>query len=179
MDLVNSRQVDIGYLALDPERAKEVDFSAPYALMANTYVVRRDAPFQSVAEVDRAGVKVGAVKGQSQQLFLSSHLKNAQVRVFPVMPSLEELERLIAGGEIDAFGANRQRMVDAAARFPSLRALPDNFSSVGQAIVLPKGERAKMDEINRFIYSVIESGLVKSSLERANNAGVLAAPGRK
>lgn len=62
---LNSGQADIGFLAYDPQRGREVDFSDSYALMHNALVVRADAPIQATAQVDRAGVQVAAVKGQT------------------------------------------------------------------------------------------------------------------
>jgi len=176
MDNLKSHKADIGFLAYDAERAAEVDFSRPYALMHSSYLVRADSNIRASADADRSGVKVGAVKGQSQQIFVSSNLKNATVRVFDTTPPQEELEKLLLSGEIDAFGANRQRMVDAAARAPKLRVLPDDFLVAGQAIVVVKGNPARIDELNRFLNDVRSSGFVKASLERAKLAGVDTAP---
>jgi polar amino acid transport system substrate-binding protein len=176
IDNLKTKKADIGFLAYDPERAAEVDFSRPYALMHNSYLVRADSHFQKSADVDRAGARVGAVKGQSQQLFLSSNLKQGSVRIFPTQPPQAELEKLLVYGEIDAFGANRQRMVEAASLSPKLRALGDDFLVVGQAIVVTKENHALLETLNRFLDDARSSGLVKSSLERAQIAGVDVAP---
>jgi len=170
------KKADIGFLAYDPERAAEVDFSRPYALMHNSYLVRADSDFQKSVDVDRAGTKVGAVKGQSQQLFLRSNLKQGSVRIFPTQPPQAELEKLLLNREIDAFGANRQRMLEAASVSPKLRALVDDFLVVGQAIVVTKENHALLETLNRFLDDARSSGLVKNSLERAQIAGVDVAP---
>jgi polar amino acid transport system substrate-binding protein len=176
MDNVKSHKADIGFLAYDAERAAEVDYSPSYALMLSSYLVRADSGIKRSADVDRSGVRVGAVRGQSQQLYVSSNLKNAKVRVFERTPSLEEVQKLLLGDEVDAFAANRQRMLDAAARTPKLRVLPDDFLVVGQAIVVEKGNAARLAELNRFLYDMRKSGFVKASLDRAKLAGVDAAP---
>ena len=130
--------------------------------------------------VDRAGVKVAAVKGQTQELFVSGHLKNAQVRVFPTMPPQAELENLLTSGEVDAFAINRQRSLDAQAASNSrLRALPDSFMEVDQAFVVEKGARAKLEAIEKFIDEVRASGFIKSSIERAKLTGVDVPSGKK
>jgi polar amino acid transport system substrate-binding protein len=176
MENLKAHKADIGFLAYDAERAAEVDFSRSYALMHSSYLVRADSKIQTSADADRAGVRVGAVKGQSQQIYISSNLKNAKVTVFDATPPLAELAKLILTGEIDAFGANRQRMVEAAAREPKLRVLPDDFLVAGQAIVAQKGDPARISELNRFLDEVRASGFVKASLERAKLAGVDTAP---
>jgi ABC-type amino acid transport substrate-binding protein len=86
MDNLKAHKADIGFLAYDPARAAEVDFSRPYALMHNSYIVRTDSDFKTSVDVDRTGARVGAVKGQSQQLYLSENLKNGKVRIFETMP---------------------------------------------------------------------------------------------
>jgi len=63
IDLLNAHDADIGFLAYDAPRAAEVDFSRPYALMQNSYIVRADSPLQRSADVDKAGLRVGAAKG--------------------------------------------------------------------------------------------------------------------
>jgi len=176
MDNLEGHKADIGFLAYDPARAAEVDFSRPYALMHNSYIVRTNSDFKTSVDVDRTGARVGAVKGQSQQLYLSENLKNGKVRIFETMPSETELETLLLTGELDAFGANRQRMVDAAAHAPKLRVLSDDFLVVGQAIVVLKGSPALLQALNQFLDLARSSGLVKASLERAQLAGVDVAP---
>ena len=176
IDLLKAHTADIGFLAYDAPRAAEVDFSRPYALMQNSYLVRADSPIQKAADADRAGLRIGAGQGQSQAVYLKDHLKNAQVLILPSMPSPEELQKMLVAGELDAFGANRQRLVEAASSHPNLRVLPDNFSAAEQSIVVTKGDRSRLDVLNRFIADTCASGLVKASIDRAKLIGVDAAP---
>jgi polar amino acid transport system substrate-binding protein len=136
-------------------------------------VVRANSQIQKSSDVDRAGIKVAAVKGQTQELFVSSHLKNAQVRIFQTMPPQTELEALLTGGDVDAFAVNRQRSLDAQAASGSrLRALPDSFLEVLQSFVVEKGARAKLEVIEKFVDEVRGSGFIKQSIERAKLEGV-------
>lgn len=166
---------DIGFLAFDASRAREVDFGAPFIVMFNSYVVRADSPLQRSDEVDRAGMKVAAVKGQTQELYVSSHLKQASINVFPTMPPQAELERLLTSGEVDAFAVNRQRALDAQSASTRVRALPDSFLEVNQAFVVPKGDHAKLLIIDRFVTQMRTSGFIKSSIDRAKLTGVAVA----
>jgi len=173
---VTAKQADIGFLAYEAERASQVEFSEPYLLMGNGYLVRADSNIQRSADVDRAGVTVGSVKGQSQEIYVSANLKNAKVRLFPVTPPHEELVRLLVSGEIDAFASNRQRAGDTAATSPRVRILGDNFLRIGQAIVLPKGDAVRLKEINTFVLDVRRSGFVQDSITRAKLTGMEVAP---
>ena len=173
IEALKNHTADIGFLAYDETRAREVDFGAAFIVMFNSYLVRANSPIQKSGDVDRAGVKVAAVKGQTQELFVSSHVKNAQVRVFPTMPPQAELETILTSGEVDAFAINRQRSLDAqTASNARLRALPDSFMEVDQAFVVEKGARAKLEAIEKFIDEVRASGFIKSSIERAKLTGV-------
>ncbi len=176
IDGLNNHTADVGFLAFDAERGAEVDFSDPYILMHNAYLVAAKSPFRASADVDRAGVKVGATKGQSQQYFLSTNLKQAQVVVMPTTPPEAELNRMLLAGELDAVGENRDRAEAAAEKNPAVRALPDNFLSVGQSIIVEKGDRAKLEAANRFIKDALRSGYVKQALDRANLRGTDVAP---
>src|SRR5579862_2012023 len=173
IDNIVTHKADIGFLAYEAARATQVDFSDPYALMGSAYAVRADAPFKTSADVDRAGVTIGATRGQSQQIWVSEHVKNARVDVQPQMPANDALAQLLASGKLDAYAANRQRMQEAAKAAPAVRVLADNFMSIGQAVVVGKGRRAQIDEVNRFIADVIRSGFVKASIERADVAAAL------
>lgn len=175
IDRVKSGRADIGFLAYEAARAAQVDFSVPYLLMQNAYLVRADSPIRTSADVDRPGVTVAAVLGQSQQIWVSANLARARVRVLPQMPPDAKVVELLARGDIDAFAANRQRMEDAARGSPRVRVLPDDFLVVGQAIVVAKGS-AQLAEVNRFVADVVASGFVKASIERARLGGVQVPP---
>jgi len=178
IDRMKAHTADIGFLAYDGERAAEVDFSEPYALMLNTYIVRADSPLKKSADADRSGLRIGVAGGVSQAVVLKELLKKSELKVMPAPPP-EEISKMLVSGDIDAYGANRQRLVEVAAQDPKLRVLPDNFSVAEQSIVVNKGDSSGLEVINRFIEKARTSGLVKSSLERAKlTTGVEVASGR-
>ena len=172
---LQAHTADLGFMAYNASRAKDVDFSTPWLLMPNSYIVRADSPLQKVDDADRAGINITAVKNDTQDVYLSAHLKNNHVNTVPAMPSLEELSSLLLGGKIDAFAANRQRLMEAAARFHKLRVLSDNYFIAGQAIALTKEDPpdpSRLAELNRLVSEVLASGLVKNSIARAGLQGV-------
>jgi polar amino acid transport system substrate-binding protein len=177
---LKNRTADVGFLAYDETRAREVDYGAAFVVMRNSYLVPAASRIQNSADVDRAGITVAAVKGQTQELFVSSRLKNARVLVLPAMPAQAEVERLLTSGEVNAFAINRQRSLDAqAASGSKLRALPDSFLDVDQCFVVAKGDGHKFAAIEGFMVAARESGFVKASIDRAGLAGVDVSPGRK
>jgi polar amino acid transport system substrate-binding protein len=178
IDSLTSGRADIGFLAFEAARAEQVDFSEPYVLSTSAYLVRADSDIRSSADVDRTGVKIGAVKGQSQQIHISATIKRAHVEIFPTAPAADALATMVVNGTIDAFGANRQRVEDAARTSTRVRVLNDSFMVTVQAIVVNRGSSSRLEEVNRFLADVRASGFLKTSVAAANVSGVEIAPPR-
>jgi polar amino acid transport system substrate-binding protein len=176
LESVRSGKMDIGFLALEAERARLVDFSDPYSESGSTYAVRADSSFQKPADVDRAGVTIGAVAGQAPEVYIREHARNARIESLPSVPPNAALGKMLLDRKFDAFFANRTRMEEMARDVPGLRVLADDYMVTSQAIVVQKGNVARVAELNRFLADVRKSGFMKASLERANVAGVRVAP---
>src|SRR5213078_2202335 len=52
-------QVDIVFLAIEPVRAAEIEFTAPYVIIEGIYMVPKDSALRSPADVDKAGIRIG------------------------------------------------------------------------------------------------------------------------
>lgn len=172
VDGFKNHTLDIAFLAFDPTRATDVDFSQVYSLSWASYIVLANSPLRSVTDADRTGVRIGAASGDSPELFLSRNLKSAQIKRYP-NPSEDEILDLLRTNEIDVYGANRQRLIELAAKAPDTRVLPDNYFSVKQAIIVPKGNAAALDAINRFLDDARKSGMIQAALDRAGLTGAV------
>jgi len=170
---LDSGHADVGFLAYDVARARDVDFGAAFMVMFNSYLVRGDSALQRTSDIDHHGITVAAVRGQTQELFVSSHLKAATLRIFEAMPPQPDVERLLLSRDVDAFAINRQRAIEAeTASRRTLRALPDSFLAVDQSFVVRKGDRTKLPLITEFVEDAKRSGLIRSSIDRAGLIGV-------
>jgi polar amino acid transport system substrate-binding protein len=176
LESVRSGQADIGFLAIEAERASQVDFSDAYSNSGAAYAVRANSMFQKSGDVDRAGVTIGAIASQAPGVYVREHVKNARVELLPAVPPNAVMGKMLLDGKVDAFAANRTRMEELAREVPGLRVLADDYMVTSQAIVVPKGNASRLAEINRFLADVRASGFVKASLDRANVAGVKVAP---
>jgi polar amino acid transport system substrate-binding protein len=83
---------------------------------------------------------------------------------------------MLTSGEVDVYGGNRQRMSEVVARTPGLRLLPDSFYAVEQAIIVPKGNAARLAIVNSMIDEARTSGLTAAAIARAGLIGVEVAP---
>jgi len=174
IDAVQSGQADIGFVAYNPERAGPVEFSKPYMLVQQSFLVRADSSIRSVKDIDRSNHKLGAGKGDSIALYLARTLKLAQLVEVTETPA-EAVKTLIAG-KLDAFGANRQRLTDLMQGVSGVRLLPDDLYGVEQTIIVPKGNPDAVRSVNQFIDGVRESGFLGSAVERSGVIGIMSAP---
>lgn len=172
MESVATGKADIGFLAYEAARAEQVAFSDSYLLSGSAYAVRADSTIKSSADVDRPGVTVGAVAGQSQEVWVREHIKTARIDALAAVPPNAALAALLIEGKVQAFAANRTRMEELARDFPAIRVLSDSFLNVGQAIVVAKGNGTRLVEVNRFLAEMRASGFVKASIDRAKLSGV-------
>ncbi len=174
MDALQAGEADIAFLAYEPERAREVDFSQTYVLAHNTYMVLAASPLTASAEVDRAGIRIGVGERDAADLYLSRTAKATLRR--NAAGTIAQGIAWLKAGEIEAYAANRQRLVAAAAQDPALRVLGDNFYSVQQAIAVARGNAARVAILDRTIDELRAGGVLKASLARAGLAGVDVAP---
>ena len=177
LDAVRDGKADIGFVAYNPERAGPVEFSQPYLLVQQTFLVASKSTIRSVADLDRAGRKLGATQGDSIALYLRRNLKQAELVEQPALSPAQVL-RLLADGAVDAFGANRQRLTDFLKSGDGVRLLPDDLYGVEQTIVVPAGRRDALDALNLFINDVRRSGFIDTSIRRSGVIGIATAPPR-
>jgi polar amino acid transport system substrate-binding protein len=164
---------DIAFLAVDPERAADLSFTAPYIEIEGTYLVPAGSPIHSIAEVDREGVRVGVSANSAYDLFLSRSLQHAQ-RVPAGDPSAAF--GLIVAGKVDVVAGVRQHLLANAEKLPGSRVLDGRFMAIQQALGIPKARQAGAAYLREFIEDVKASGFVAEAIAKAGIRGVSVAP---
>jgi polar amino acid transport system substrate-binding protein len=177
IDAVRNGEAEIGFVAYNPERAGPVEFSKPYLLNNQTFIVKHDSPIKSISDIDREGRKLGATRADSIALYLRRTLKQGTLIELDDS-SQDTIQRLLRDGAIDAFGANRQRLTDWTKTGKDIRLLPDDLYGVEQAIIVPGGRRDALEAVNQFIDEVRRSGFLKASIDRSGVVGITVAPER-
>jgi polar amino acid transport system substrate-binding protein len=172
---VKNGEADIGFVAFDPVRSEQVDFSQNYALAQNTFLVTDTSPIRSVADVDRPGVRIGVGARDAGDYFLTRALKSATLVRNDGGVGDAALKALLAG-ELDAYAGNRMRLHEAAKKTPGLRLVLDNFYGVEQAVIVPKGNAARLAIIESVIRDTRASGLIADAIAKAGLVGVDVAP---
>lgn len=163
---------DVAFLAVDPGRASEIDFTAPYVEIEGTYLIPAGAPFRNVADVDREGVRVGVSAKSAYDLFLSRNLRYAQI---VRAQSPESAFDLIITNKVDLLAGVRQTLVAHSAKLPGSRVFEDRFMAIGQAMGIVKGRGEAVNYLREFIEDVKASGFVARAIEKAGVKGVAVA----
>ena len=175
IEAVNKGEADIGFVAFAPERVGTVEFSQVYMLVQQSFLVTDGSSLRAVAEVDHAGLKIAGTKNNSITLFMRRKFKNARLVEIDNNPG--EIKRQLMAKEIDAFGANHQRLTNLMKDTAGLRMLSDNLFGVPQTIIVPKGKPNVMAAVNRFIDDVRASGFLREVIDKSRVIGLDAAPG--
>ena len=160
-------------MTVDRHRATLVDFGPAYAVFEATYLVLAGSMIRRIADVDRAGVRVSAIRDGGMALRLSQTLKNA--RLIPA-PTLEEAYEMMLQGEVDAIASQHGRLKALASRHPGTRVLDGSFATGKQAIAVPKHRPAALRYVCRFMEAAKASGRVRRALDAAGVKDETVAP---
>jgi polar amino acid transport system substrate-binding protein len=162
--------LDIAFLAVEPVRAAEVDFTAPYVLIEGVYVVPQNSALKSIADVDRSGVRVGVTTGSAYDLFLTRTLKQAQLLRGTDGGSL------FLGEELEAAAGVKQIMSAFVRDNPGLRMLDGRFMEIQQAMGTQKERPAGLRYLRAFVEQMKASGFVRAALDRSGQGDAAVAP---
>lgn len=164
---------DVAFLAIDPGRAGEIDFTAPYIEIEGTYAVPLGSPVGAIAEVDRNEVRIAVSANSAYDLFLARSLQHAELVRAPDPNAAFEL---LVAGKVNVVAGVKQALITNAEKLPGSRVLDGRFMAIQQALGIPKGREAGAKYLREFIEEVKASGLVARTIEKAGVRGVSVAP---
>lgn len=172
-DAAGSGGWDVAFLGAEPQRAGEIAFTAAYLEIPSTYLVPAGSPLRSIAEVDRAGVKIAVAAKAAYDLWLSRNIKHATlVRAEGIDASYD----IFVSQRLDALSGLKPRLVSDAERLPGSRILEGQFTAVQQAIGTPRSRAAGAKYLRGFVEDAKASGLVAKAIKGNGVRGVSVAP---
>jgi polar amino acid transport system substrate-binding protein len=174
IEAVTKGDADIGFVAFAPERVGTVDFSQVYMLVQQSFIVQDASPIQSVADIDKPGVRVSGGAGDSITLYMKRNIR--QATLVETDNTLADTKAKFAAQAIDAFGANRQRLTTWLKDMPGYRVLPDSLFGVPQTIIVGKDKSEALATVNAFIDDTRTSGFLQEALTRSGIIGITLAP---
>jgi polar amino acid transport system substrate-binding protein len=161
---------DIAFLAIEPVRAAEIFFTAPYVIIEGVYLVPKDSPLKAVADVDKPGVRVGVNRNSAYDLFLTRTLKHAQ------LVRGEDGIALFTKEKLDAAAGVKQPIAAYAKAHPEVRVMDGRFMEIRQAMGTPRGRDAAAKYLRKFVEEMKASGFVADALQRSNQPDAVVAP---
>jgi polar amino acid transport system substrate-binding protein len=173
VDGLRAEAWDVAFLAIDPGRAGEIDFTAPYVEIEGTYLVPSGSPIREIADVDRDKVRIAVSANSAYDLFLARSLQHAELVRAPDPKAAFEL---LLAGKVNVVAGVKQSLLTNAEKLPGSRVLDGRFMAIQQALGIPKGRDAGAKYLREFIEDVKASGLVRRAMERAGVRGVSVAP---
>ena len=175
VEAVKARQVDLAFVAIDPVRAADTDYTAPYVIIEGAYLVRAASPLQRNEDVDRAGTRVVVGRGSAYDLYLTRELKAATLVRAPTSPAVTDM---FLAQQLEVAAGVRQQLEADARRVDGVRLLPGRFMVIEQAMGVPKGRLAAQAWLSGFIEEMKASGFVAASLHKHGIEGAGVAPAR-
>jgi polar amino acid transport system substrate-binding protein len=175
-DALKTDAWDVAFLAVDPVRASEITFTAPYVLIEGTYLVPDGSPLRAIEDVDRDGVRIGVARGSAYDLYLTRALKRAQLVRAGTGP---EATDVFVRDHLEALAGVKQAIVASAATRPGTRVLPGRFMIIEQAVGIPKAHDAGAAYVRAFVEEMKASGFVARALAASGQADASVAPASK
>lgn len=164
---------DVAFLAIDPKRAAEIDFTAPYVIIEGTYMVPAGSPLQTVDDVDRPGVRIAVGNGSAYELYLARTIRRAELVRAPTGP--EAIEMFLRDG-LEAAAGVKSPLVAFARGRTDVRVMAGRFMAIEQAMGTPKGRAAGLAYLRGMIEELKASGFVAGGLARSGQRDAIVAP---
>ena len=161
---------DLAVVAIDPARRSLVDF-APAHLAADgflTILVPPGSSARTMADFDKPGMRVAAVKNAAPLMILERTLKNAKV---VAADNENEAFGLMRDGKAEGYAQNRFILRTRAQTLPGSRLLDDAFSGLRLAFALPKNRPAAAQYVAAFVEDAKKSGEIQRAIDKAGLAG--------
>jgi polar amino acid transport system substrate-binding protein len=169
-EALKAGRVDVVFLAIEPVRAADIDFTAPYVIIEGVYMVPKDSALKHVSDFDRAGIRISVNKASAYDLFLTRTLKHATL-----VRSESGVDTFVKD-KLEAAAGVKQPLVAYAKAHPQVRVIGERFMEIQQAMGTAKGRTAGARYLSAFIEEMKANGFVADALKRANQPDAAVAP---
>ncbi|HSG76624.1 MAG TPA: ABC transporter substrate-binding protein [Burkholderiales bacterium] len=166
---------DVAFIGAEPQRAAEIDFTAPYVEIEATYLVPAGSPIRTLADVDRKGVRIAVAERSAYHLWLERNIKHATL---VTAAGIEASYQVFVKDKLEVLAGLKPRLMEDVAKLPGATILEGRFTAVQQAIGTPKGRPEGAAYLRKFAEDIKSSGLVAQLIGRHKIRGLsVAAPG--
>lgn len=153
---------DVTFVPVDDDRKKAIDFGAPYHLLQSTYLVAPGSTIRTLAEANRAGVRIAIVEGTATgraSVAASPYATTVKVK------SPDEAVAMMRAGQLDAIALSRESVGGLVDALPGSRVLEEAFLNSTTAVAVPQNRPAARAFVTEFVEEAKASGLVRRALD--------------
>ncbi len=166
---------DFLFLSLDARPADAGDFSPPVFQFDYTLLVPAGSAIRGLADADRLGVRIAAIRNHSSTTELIRLLKQAEI-VYADTP--DPTFDLLRTGQAAAMASARPMLLDYSDKLHGSRVLEARYGANINRMVVPKGKAGWLAYISEFVEEAKALGLVQKAIDRAEERGItVSAPG--
>jgi polar amino acid transport system substrate-binding protein len=164
--------LDVTFIGITADRAAAIDFGPVVFEIETTYLVPEASAITSIAEIDRAGVRIAVPAKSAQEAHLIETLTAATL--FPVPAEEPRLAiDMLKAGAADAFSHVAPMLAAVQRTLPGSRLLAGSYFNVPIAIGVAKGRPAGVADFARaFVGEAKHSGLLQQTLTRNAVTGI-------
>jgi polar amino acid transport system substrate-binding protein len=155
-------RADVGFLAVEPARAADVAFTAPYVLIEGVFAVPETSTVRVADDVDAPGVRVGVKEGSAYDLYLTRTLRHAGV-----VRGVEGTAVFEAEG-LDVAAGIRQPVERWVAQRSGLRVVEPRFTEIRQAVATGRDRTPEsVAWLRETVAALRDGGFVTDALARS------------
>jgi len=164
--------IAIGPRVLAP--ADKADSTADLWVINLVYVAAPGKQFPDIASVDKAGVRIGTIRGAPSDRILTREIKAAEIVRIPLSPTIAaDAADLLRSGKADVFGADSGVGYPAAEILTGAKIIPGAFATVRVAAALPKGRSAAAQAaLAALLEEAKQTGVVQKAIDAKGLKGV-------
>jgi polar amino acid transport system substrate-binding protein len=153
---------DVSFMPVDETRKKFVDFGAPYHLLQSTYLIAPGSSVKTLADANRAGVRIAGVDGTAT--FRASHAASSNATHVTVK-GVDEAVSLMKAGQADAIALSRESLTGLKDKIPGSHILDGGFLNSTTAVAVPKNKPEALAYVTAFIEDAKAAGLVRRAFD--------------
>jgi polar amino acid transport system substrate-binding protein len=161
---------DICFVGVTAQRQEVLSFTAPFLVIEQSYLVPPGSSLASVTDVDRAGIRIGALQGGSVNAALSRTIKNATI--VPIA-GLTAAGDMLKAGKIDLFAANKANLSEISNNVPGSHILDGSIGVDEIPLGIPKGRETALPYLEQFLKDAKSNGLIRAVVRKAEVRGAL------
>jgi len=159
----------VGFIGFREARAKLVDFAPPHIMVPFTYLVPANSPVRMIADADKPGIRIAAVRNHASTHVLHDVVKQAKMIEVEIP---DEAFELIRTGKADAYASPRPPIMEYSRQLPGSRVLDGHYGANIQAIALAKGQAARLAYVAEFVEQARTAGLIQKSIDASGGRGI-------